>query len=89
MTYKILFAHKAKKDFLSLDAKIQKRIAEKLRFFIKSKQPLRHAKKLTNPRLGFYRFRVGDYRIIFDINDKGRICLLYILKIKHRKEVYE
>jgi mRNA interferase RelE/StbE len=34
--------------------------------------------------MGQYRFRIGDYRIIFDLaND-----MLYVLDVGHRKEIY-
>lgn len=89
MTYKLLLTQKAKDDFAVLEKKIQKRIADKLRFFISSDDPLSYAKKLTNHRLGTYRFRIGDYRAIFDIDNEGNIHILIILRIKHRKEVYE
>ncbi len=88
MKYKIQLTLKAKKDFLSLDINVQKRIVQKLRFYISEKNCLEYAKKLKNPRLGTYRFRIGDYRIIFDVNKRGKISILLILKIKHRKDVY-
>jgi mRNA interferase RelE/StbE len=34
--------------------------------------------------LGTYRFRIGDYRIIFDIEDEE----IVILRVGHRKEIY-
>lgn len=46
--------------------------------------PFIHAKKLSNPLLGNYRFKIGNYRVIFDI-DGNRIV---ILRIGHRKEIY-
>ena len=88
MKYKLQLTRKAKNDFLELDIKIQKRIAKKFRFYISNNQPLKYAKKLTDARLGTYRFRIGDYRAIFDIDNKGNIQILIILRIKHRKEVY-
>lgn len=89
MKYKLLLTKKAKDDFLMLEKCIQKRIANKLRFFISNKNPLEYAKKLKDYRLGTYRFRIGDYRAIFDVDKKGNINILMILRIKHRKEVYE
>jgi mRNA interferase RelE/StbE len=46
--------------------------------------PLAYARKLTNPKIGTYRFRVGDHRIIFDLVGGD----LVILRIGHRKEIY-
>jgi len=89
MKYQLFLTKKAKEDFLVLEKYIQKRIADKLRFFITSSDPLKYAKKLKDFRLGTYRFRVGDYRIIFDLDKDGEINILMILRVKHRKEVYE
>jgi len=32
-----------------------------------SRATIKYAEKLTNPILGTYRFRIGDYRVIFDL----------------------
>ena len=88
MKYKLLLTKKAKNDFSSLEKIIQKRIAKKLRFYISDENPLEHAKKLRNSKLGEYRFRIGDYRAIFDVDKEGNITLLIILRVKHRKDVY-
>lgn len=88
MKYKIQLTQKAKEDFLLLDNKTQKRIASKMRFYIIQNNPLQFAKKLTNFQLGGYRFRIGDYRVIFDLDKNGQIIILLILRVKHRREAY-
>ena len=88
MKYKMRLTKKAKEEFLALERNIQKRIAEKLRFYISNNNPLKYAKKLQNNKFGTYRFRIGDYRAIFDIDNQGNIIILLILCIKHRKGVY-
>ena len=88
MKYKIVFTKKAKGDFLLLKNKVQKQMANKLRFYITQPDPLRYSKKLRNSKHGTYRFRIGDYRAIFDLDKDGNIVILLILRIKHRKEVY-
>ena len=48
--------------------------------------PYRHGRKLVGIKgLGLWRFRVGDYRIRFDI--EGHSLLLH--RVRHRREVYE
>lgn len=88
MKYKLRITQKAKNDLISLEKDIQKRIAKKLKFFISTDNPLEYAKKLKDARLGTYRFRIGDYRAIFDIDSEGNIIILIILRIKHRKNTY-
>ena len=80
----IRFAKKIKKDLKNLDKKDQKRIKDKITWFIEQGSHLDFAEFLTNSQIGQYRFRVGDYRIIFDVDDD---CIM-VNKIGHRKEIY-
>jgi len=41
--------------------------------------------RLTDPRIGTYRFRVGDYRVIFDVEGNEII----VLRVGHRREIYK
>jgi len=83
MTY--CFKPSALKDIKALPKEIQKRIIQKLDFYISSPHPLIFAEKLADTRFGQWRFRTGDYRVIFDV--KGSEII--ILKIGHRREVYK
>ncbi len=82
MAYKLVYTKKACDDIRKLDQLAQKRLAKKLEVF--SQAPLEYAKKNHDPLLGAYRFRVGDYRIIFDLHGKE----IVILKVGHRREIY-
>lgn len=88
MKYKLFLTKKGRDDLFAIEKGDQKRIANKLRFYLSGDNPLIHAKKLKDSRLGTYRFRIGDYRAIFDIDKKGNIIILLILRIKHRKDAY-
>ena len=80
----IVFTHSAFRQLKKLDRKIQKRIIDKLKFFASQKNPLQFAESLKDYRFGNFRFRIGDYRVIFDI-EKEKII---ILKVGHRKDIY-
>ena len=80
----IHYTRKAVQHFEGLPKVIQKRIAEKMRFYALQENSLRFAERLVEPREGDYRFRVGDYRIIFDVVDNK----IYVLAIKKRDEAY-
>ena len=72
-------------DLQKLEASIQRRILEAIENKLLI-DPFKHGKKLvgkTDP--GRWRFRVGDYRVRFDI--EGRVLLLY--RVRHRREIYE
>jgi len=79
------FKPTALRDLKKLPKPIQKRIIRKLDFYTNSFHPLEFAESLKDTSLGQYRFRVGDYRIIFDVV-KGK---LIILTLGHRRDIYK
>lgn len=81
--YKVLFTKRSIKDLENLDLETRKRIIEKLKEY--STAPFDYAIKLSDKRLGDYRFRIGEFRVIFDIDDNN----LVVLRIGHRKEIYK
>lgn len=76
---KFHYTYKATEDLKGLPLTAQKRIAEKMRFYASQENPLKFAEKLTEPREGDFRFRIGDHRIIFDVS-KNQIIILAIRK---------
>ena len=84
---KLLFTDPAVKAISKLPPKIARRIVKKMQWFAEQDDPLSFAKPLSNQQLGSHRFRVGDYRILVEI-DKGTISILVVLSVKHRKDVY-
>lgn len=87
--YKIIYTQKARQDLKSLDNQIYQRIIKKIYEYSLSNNPLSFAKRLQNSPLGTYRFRIGDYRAIFDLDENNNIKILLILTIGHRKEIYD
>ena len=81
--YKVVFTQRALKDLENINEEIKNRIATKLKEY--AKEPLRYARKLINPKIGTYRFRIGDYRVIFDIDDEN----IVILRVGHRRIIYK
>ena len=89
MPSRLQYSDQASEDLASLDLSVARRILDKLDFFVKQNNPLRWAKRLTSSQCGEYRFRVGDYRVIFDVAKDGTVTVLLILAIKHRRHVYD
>lgn len=79
------FRKKAAKEIGKLPPQIRERILKKLKFYSLQKNPLVFAEKLKDQRFGEYRFRIGDYRILFDVKKN----VLLILKVGNRKEIYK
>ena len=84
MAFEIVFSERAAKEFKKLDKQVRERILSKMKKYA-ADENLSEAKKLTNSALGSWRYRVGDWRIIFDLKGKE----LQVLKVGNRSEVYE
>jgi len=83
MPFNLVYTKSAVKDIKKFDHIVKKRIKNKIEEY--AKDPVTNAKKLINTTIGSYRWRVGDYRIVFDIEDKD----IVILRIGHRREIYK
>lgn len=82
MAYELVYTKTARRDIKKLDRVAQKKLAKALERL--KKKPFFYSKKLILPQLGDYRYRIGNYRVIFDVEDKKII----ILRIGHRREIY-
>lgn len=83
MTYQIFFTDKASKQLKKLQKKDQEKIIKSLeRIRIR---PEAHVTKLVGDP--GYKLRVGNYRVILDI-EKEKLIIL-VLVIGHRKNIYE
>jgi mRNA interferase RelE/StbE len=86
LAWKIKFSVRLKKDFRKIDAQQ----------LLKIKNYLEKVKTLDNPRTlgkplksrfkGLWRYRVGDYRLVCEIQDQDLIVL--VVRVASRKEVY-
>ncbi|MFA5947621.1 MAG: type II toxin-antitoxin system RelE/ParE family toxin [Candidatus Gracilibacteria bacterium] len=86
--YQFQFSKNAERQFADLEVVIQKRIVKKLDFYEKSADPFLFAKKLKGLDDKFS-FRIGDYRVIVVPKNDNSFVVLVILKIGHRREVYD
>lgn len=83
MRYTLHIVPSAEKQFLRLNPSLQTRIQSK--FFLLEENPRPQGSQKLHGS-DFYRIRIGDYRLIYGIDDKERI--VKILDIGHRREVY-
>ena len=82
-----VFSSKAQKDFKKLDISIQKRIKTFTQEIENLENPRSKGKALTGDLKGFWRYRIGDYRLVCEILENELI--IYTIKISHRKNVYD
>ncbi len=83
MKYRLLYTQSAARDIQRLDPDIKGRLGKTLLRY--EKDPLKYAERLTQSKLGSYRFRIGDYRVVFDLEGEE----IVILRVGHRREIYK
>lgn len=88
MKYKVVFTDRALKQLKKLDKHIAALIIGWIEKNIEGcSNPRIHGKSLVGNKMGQWRYRIGSYRIICEIQDDQVIVL--VLEIGHRKEIYE
>lgn len=85
--YKVVLTKKAKVFYANADSILAKKLAKC--FEILENNPFQHPniKSLKGELKGYSRYPVGDYRIVYEINNQT--IQVIIIKIAHRKNVYE
>jgi len=80
--YRLVYTKRSVEDIQKLDTLARRRIGDRLRSL--ENDPLGKSRKLLNPRIGTYRYRIGDYRAVFDISGRDVV----VLRVGHRREIY-
>ena len=84
MAYRLLYLPGAEKDIQALPGSVILRVRRGLE------------RLAENPRLGrplhgelvpFWSYRVGDYRVVYEIQDE--VLIVLIVTVGHRREIYE
>jgi mRNA interferase RelE/StbE len=83
-TYTVDFAPIAARQFSKLAGQVKRRVGQKIDALETNPRPP-GVEKLEGEG-SFYRVRVGDFRIVYQISDK--LLLVLVVKIADRKEVY-
>lgn len=81
--YAVEFLPSAARDLAKLDRAVQRRIARRVDRL--AADPRADAVKLRGAN-GVWRARVGDYRILYSIEDARLVVL--VIKLGHRRDVY-
>lgn len=88
MTYHVEFSKRSLKDIKKLDKATAALILGWIRKNLEGcENPRLHGKGLTANHSGEWRYRVGDYRLLAEIQD-GRLVIV-MLTVGHRSEVYK
>ena len=87
MAWTLRISETAKRQFKTLDRSTAQTLLRYLnRLLLEAENPRQRGKGLTANRTGLWRYRVGDYRVICDIQDDELLVL--VLQVAHRRDVY-
>ena len=87
MKFRIVFTERAKKQLKKLDKYTDSLIIGWLEKNIEGCENHRiHGKGLVENKSGQWRYRIGDYRVICEIQDAEIIVL--VLEVGHRRDIY-
>ena len=88
MRYRVQFTQRALKDLKKLDRHTAALILGWIRKNLENcENPRLHGKALTANRSGQWRYRVGDYRLLAEIED--HTITILILNVGHRRDIYD
>ena len=85
--YEVLLHPDAQKVYAKADQALAKKIARCLQQLEQTPRSHPNIKALKGPYAGYYRYRVGDYRIIYSINDAS--VQVFVIAIAHRSKAYD
>ena len=86
MNYKVKWNDKVVDDLKKIDKKQAGKIIYKIKSYL-IKEPGSLGKPLKGMFKGMYRFRIGDFRVIYTINEKEKE--LKVMVIDHRNKIYK
>ena len=83
MTYRVIVPPSVEKEIATLDRRVLNRVHAKIAGLEQSPRPS-GVKKLAGGM--YWRVRSGDYRVVFEIDDKARVVNL--TRVRHRRDAY-
>ena len=85
--YEVRLSQDAEQVFAKCNQALAKKLARCFRNLENSPRSHPNIKPLKGSYSGYYRYRVGDYRVVYSIEDK--LVVVNVILIAHRSKVYE
>ena len=82
--YKVLYLEIVEDDLAAMDKPVRKRVMDKIEKTL-ARDPRGLGKALSGPFAGLWRYRIGDYRVIYKIAEQE--ILILIARIGHRRDI--
>ena len=86
MSWKIIVDRRVKKELKSVPKQIQERIRLRMGSLAENPYKLKHFALKSERLKGFFRLRVGDWRVFYTLDPNGHEITIW--SVKHRKDVY-
>lgn len=86
MAWRIDYADAALRQLRRMDRTAARRILDFMDERIAAGDPRAQGKALSGPLGSFWRYRLGDYRVVCDIRDE--VLTVLVVRVGHRKDVY-
>ena len=83
----LIYSDLALKQLKKMDKPVSKRFVDYMDDVARLENPRERGKMLVGNLLGFWRYRVGEYRVLCKIRDQELI--ISVVDVGHRKEVYD
>jgi mRNA interferase RelE/StbE len=83
--YDIQFKRQVEKDLRKIDRRYVDTILEEIEGLRDNPRPT-NSRKMTDTEMT-HRLRVGDYRIIYQVDDKNKVITIFY--VRHRKDAYK
>ena len=87
MAYQIKFDEKGKADFKQLDNSIKLKIKKYFKKLEKVENPKAFGEPLKENLAGYWKYRVGNYRVVAEMKDNELIIL--VIAVGHRSIIYK
>jgi len=84
--YELAFHPDVTKSLKDLDRSVRQRILDKIQWLLEHVEEMPH-QPLAAQWQGMYRLRVGDYRVVYEVNREHRRIVVYA--VGHRREIYK
>lgn len=85
--YRIDYSKRAQRQIRKMDKQVQRLLFAWIdKHLDGTENPRQHGKDLTDNRANEWRYRIGDYRLIYDIQEDKLVILA--LEFGHRKDIY-
>jgi mRNA interferase RelE/StbE len=84
VAFSVVLKPAAVRDLRKLPEDIRRRVAVRIDALVGDPRP--HGAEALQGEAGLYRIRMGDYRIIYQVQDKA--LLVVVVRARHRREIY-